>query len=62
MTNETKAPQSHGRALLWSVLVVSAVANAATSAAGLSVFISVTFGLLTLACGIALFAGRRKNN
>ncbi|MFC9254634.1 hypothetical protein [Amycolatopsis thailandensis] len=60
MTNESNTSQSHGRALLWSILVISAVANATTSALGLSVYISIGFGLLTLISGIALVGHHRR--
>ncbi|WP_410604772.1 hypothetical protein [Amycolatopsis sp. lyj-90] len=62
MTDESNAPQTHRRALLWTVLVISAVANAAASMAGLSAYISAGFGLLTLACGATLIFGRRKSH
>ncbi|MBP2479543.1 hypothetical protein JOF53_008415 [Crossiella equi] len=61
MMNETNTarPQSYGRAALWAALVVSAMANAGTSIAGLSPYVSVAFGALTLMFGLALFTGRR---
>lgn len=64
MTNETNSAQSQSsrRAVLWSALVVSAVANAGTSLAGLSPYVSITFGALTLLFAVALFMGRRQRN
>ncbi|GGM88088.1 hypothetical protein GCM10011609_26040 [Lentzea pudingi] len=64
MTNETNSAQSQSsrRAALWSALVVSAVANASTSVAGLSPFISIAFGALTFLFAVALFVGRRQKN
>jgi hypothetical protein len=50
----------HGRGLLrpvlWLVLIVSAAANAVTSASGLTPVVGVGFGLVTLACVAALTA------
>ncbi|NGY62464.1 hypothetical protein G7043_26420 [Lentzea sp. NEAU-D13] len=64
MMNETNSAQSpsHRRALLWSALVVSAVANAGTSIAGLSPYISIAFGALTFMFGMALFVERRQKS
>ncbi|WP_434443942.1 hypothetical protein [Lentzea sp. E54] len=60
MTNEANPTRTHGRALLWVALVISAVANAATSVAGLNLYISISFGVLTLFFGAALLLGRRE--
>ncbi|MCG3757230.1 hypothetical protein [Amycolatopsis sp. Poz14] len=49
----TKSPP---RALLWGVLVLSAAANAITSALGVNLVLSTVFGVVTLASGIALVA------
>lgn len=64
MTNETNSAQSRSsrRAVLWSALVVSAVANAGTSLAGLSPYISIAFGALAFLFAVALFVGRRQKN
>jgi hypothetical protein len=48
------------RSLLWVVLVVTLVANGTTSVMGLSPFISVGFGVVTLASGVALVAHYRR--
>ncbi|HWD04830.1 MAG TPA: hypothetical protein VG674_20510 [Amycolatopsis sp.] len=48
--------------LLASAVAVSAAANVVTSALGLNVFVSVAFGLLTLALGTALVVRHRRNN
>jgi hypothetical protein len=47
-------------ALLWTVLVLALVANGTASVLGLNVFISVGFGLVTLASGVALVAHYRR--
>lgn len=49
-------------AALWLVLVISAIANAATSAMGLNVFLSVGAGVVTLACGVALVVRRSSRH
>lgn len=55
------APERRGgrtllRPLLWLLLIVSAAANAVTSASGLNPFVGVGFGIVTLACVAALIA------
>ncbi|WP_033290227.1 hypothetical protein [Amycolatopsis jejuensis] len=52
---------SNTRPLLWGVLVLSAGGNAVTSALGLNVAVSIVFGVVTLAAGIALIANYRKH-
>ena len=59
-SDETR-PASHAgpqrgllRPVLWVVLIVSAAANAVTSSAGLSPYVSAGFGLITLASVITL--------
>ena len=47
--------------LLWVVLTITAVANATTSAMGLNPAVSVTFGAVTLACGVGLVVRYRRN-
>jgi hypothetical protein len=42
------------RSVLWLALIVSAVANAASSTVGLNAFIGIGFGLITLACAATL--------
>lgn len=57
MADTTDTPDHRGgmlRPTLWLVLILSAAANATTSAAGANVFASVGFGLITLACAAAL--------
>ena len=49
-----------GRSLLWAALVITAVCNATTSAVGMNVLVSIAFGLLTLASGVALVAHYRR--
>ena len=46
--------------LLWVVLTITAIGNATTSAMGVNPVISVTFGVVTLACGVALVAQYRR--
>ncbi|MGW7532371.1 hypothetical protein [Amycolatopsis sp. NPDC054798] len=56
----TKSPPRAGaRALLWGVLVLSAAANAITSALGVNLLLSTVFGVVTLAAGVALIANYR---
>lgn len=59
MMNETNPAQTRRPVLLWSVLVFSVVANAASSIAGLSSYVSIAFGALTFMCGMALFVRNR---
>jgi Flp pilus assembly protein TadB len=47
-------------AALWILLVLGAVCNAVTSMLGLNVFISIGFGLVTLASGVALVVRYRR--
>jgi hypothetical protein len=42
------------RPVLWLVLIVSAAANAVCSSIGISPFVGAGFGVITLACAIAL--------
>lgn len=42
------------RPVLWLVLIVSAAANALVSGIGLSAYVGAGFGLMTMACAIAL--------
>lgn len=42
------------RPVLWLVLIVSAAANAVTSASGLNPLVGVAFGVVTIACVAAL--------
>jgi hypothetical protein len=42
------------RPLLWLLLVISGAANVVTKSMDISVFVSIGFGLVTLACGVAL--------
>ena len=44
------APRSLFRPVLWVVLIVSAAANAISSSIGISPFVGVGFGVITLAC------------
>jgi hypothetical protein len=48
------------RALLWTVLVVSAAGNAVTSMSGLPVAVSVSCGVVTILCIVALLADWSK--
>lgn len=53
------APEQRGgrtllRPLLWVLLIVSAAANAVTSVSGLNPLVGVAFGVVTLACVVAL--------
>lgn len=45
--------------MLWGVLVLSAAANAITSALGVNLLLSTVFGVVTLAAGVALIANYR---
>jgi hypothetical protein len=51
-----QAPSRRGvlRPVLWLVLIVSAAANAVSSSAGITPFVGVGFGVLTLASATAL--------
>ncbi len=53
-TTKTSPDWRSKRPLLWVVLALSGAANVVTSSLSVNVFISVAFGLLTLASGIAL--------
>ena len=48
------------RTAVWTVLVLSAAANAATSMSGLSTLLAVGFGVVTLGCVAALVADYLK--
>lgn len=48
------------RPLLWLLLMVSAVANIASSKIGINMFIGAGFGLITLACAAALVVHHRR--
>ncbi|MCO5967578.1 hypothetical protein [Actinoallomurus soli] len=48
------------RALLWTVLVVSAAGNAVTSMSGLPVAVSVSCGVVTILCIAGLLADRSR--
>jgi hypothetical protein len=53
----TPRPVARGgsiRPVLWLLLVICAAANAVTSTAGLTMMISIGFGVATLACAAAL--------
>ncbi|GAB3981108.1 hypothetical protein GCM10029978_080980 [Actinoallomurus acanthiterrae] len=56
------APERHGigalRTTLWTVLVISAAGNAATSTAGLPIPVSLAFGVVTVLCVAWLIADR----
>lgn len=52
-------PRESTRPLLWGMLVLSAAANAVTSALGVNLLLSTVFGVVTLAAGIALIANYR---
>jgi hypothetical protein len=60
MTDTSRGTQNV-RSLLWVVLVISTAANGTTSTLGMNVFISIAFGLVTLATGVALVANYRRN-
>jgi hypothetical protein len=49
------------RPVLWLLLIVSASANAVSSAIGLHVLIGIGFGLITVACIAALVAHHYLN-
>ncbi|MEV4640622.1 hypothetical protein AB0J80_25090 [Actinoplanes sp. NPDC049548] len=53
---ENKERTTVTRPLLWLVLVLSAAANAVASSTGANVFIGAGFGVVTLACAVALVA------
>lgn len=57
----TQDKKTTGRSLLWAALVITAVCNATTSAVGMNVAISIGFGLLTLAFGVALVTHYRRH-
>jgi len=62
MNNATPTRKSTAmQSLLWVVLTITLVCNATTSAMGLNPIISVSFGVVTLACGVALIAQYRRN-
>lgn len=62
MSNATQTRKSNAlTSLLWVVLTITAIANATTSAMGLNPFISVSFGVVTFACGVALVVQYRRN-
>ncbi|GAA4614984.1 hypothetical protein GCM10023195_65720 [Actinoallomurus liliacearum] len=44
------------RAVLWTVLVVSAAGNAVTSMSGLPIAVSLSFGIVTVLCIAGLLA------
>ncbi|WP_157528586.1 hypothetical protein [Nocardia sp. NRRL S-836] len=52
---------SRSRTLLVLILVGSLAANVAAQAFGLGLFLSVPFGLLAIAGGVALFSDYRNN-
>ncbi|WP_229073358.1 hypothetical protein [Actinoplanes sp. DH11] len=49
------------RPILWLVLIVSAAANAVTSALNVNLFVSAGFGLVVLGCIVALVTGHYRN-
>jgi hypothetical protein len=49
------------RPVLWLLLIVSAAANAVSSAIGLPVLVGIGFGLITLACIAVLIAHHYRN-
>jgi len=60
---EGRAPRSGDarmRALLWVALVVCGAAYAASTIAGLPVWVAAGFGLATLAWAVTLFGDRRR--
>jgi hypothetical protein len=59
-TTARTAVSATGTPALWVLLVLSAICNAATSIAGVNSFVSSSFGLVTLACGIVLVIRRRN--
>lgn len=46
------------RTFLWTVLVVSAAGNAVTSMGGLPIAVSLSFGVVTALCSVALILDR----
>jgi hypothetical protein len=53
--NEASSPDWRSkRPLLWFVLALGAAGNVVTQSLDVNILISVAFGVLTLACGIAL--------
>lgn len=51
---ETEPRQGLLRPVLWVLLIVSAAANAVSSTTGLHPLIGIGFGVVTLACVVAL--------
>ena len=60
MTNPTTRQSTAAQSLLWVLLTLGAIANAASSAMGLNPLISVAFGLVTLASGVGLVVRYRR--
>ncbi|GLU49123.1 hypothetical protein [Nocardiopsis ansamitocini] len=48
------------RGLLWTVLIVSATANAVTSLSGFPTLVSLSFGLITVLCIVLLVVGHLR--
>ena len=61
MNKEPNSSLTRNRALLAVLLVSSVVANVATQAFGLSLYISAAFGMVAVATGVTLFSSYRKN-
>jgi hypothetical protein len=62
-TRAAQHPDSANRLLrpvLWLVLSVSAVANAASSSIGLNAFVGIGFGLITLGCAATLIVHHHR--
>jgi hypothetical protein len=67
MAPQTPRPEPHTgaadsvvRPLLWTLLLISAVGNTVTSSVGgISIFVGLGLGVLTLACAAALVAHHR---
>ncbi|MER5551692.1 hypothetical protein ABT001_08420 [Streptomyces sp. NPDC002793] len=63
LPGRTAASPSRGllRPVLWALLLLCAVCNAVTSTMdGVTVVVSVAFGLATLACGVGLVLHHRR--
>lgn len=61
-TSTTRSRQSGSRALLWTLTVILAIANGASTVSGMSILVSASLGVLTVICIVFLVRSYLRKN